>query len=192
MLTGKKHTSEDTQLLIEMGKGSNHAFEALYSKYWDDVLDEAYKRLNDLDQAKDVVQEVFTYLWDNAGVTNIKNLPAWLHTVVKNQVFGLLRKHEKFVPISNLVTELESFGEDTDALLIRKELVKAYEVLIASLPEQQRVIFNMRYRDELVPDQIALQLNLSPKTVRNHLGRALLKLKTSFLWVFIMLFIAGK
>lgn len=191
MLTGKKHTSEDTHLLIEMSKGSNDAFEALYGKYWSDVLDEAYKRLNDVDQAKDIVQEVFTYLLDKADVIEIKNLPAWLTTVIKNQVFGLLKKHQKFVPINDLVTELESF-EDTDALLIRKELVKTYKVLISSLPDQQRIIFNMRYREDLIPDQIAVSLNLSPKTVRNHLGRALLKLKTALLCVPLLLFVAGK
>jgi len=189
MLTGKKHTAEDSRLLMEMSAGSNDAFEILYSKYWDDVFDEAYKRLKDIDEAKDIVQEVFTYLWTKAAVLDIKNLPAWFTTVVRNKIFSSFRKQEKFVPMNDMMTELESFGEDTDASLIRKELAKTYEALISSLPEQQRTIFNMRYREDLVPDQIALKLNLSPKTVRNHLGRALLKLKTAFLFVCLLLLI---
>lgn len=187
MLTGKQHTDEDTRTLAEMSEGSDAAFEALYSKYWADVLDEAYKRLGDLDQAKDVTQDVFTYLWHKAGSVEIKNLPAWLNTVIKNQVFGVIKKRQNLVPLTTLIAELEEFGENADALLIRNELVKSYEVLIASLPEQQRIVFNKRYREHLLPDQIALDLNLSPKTVRNHLGRALVKLKTAFLLISILL-----
>nr|WP_121271885.1 RNA polymerase sigma-70 factor [Pedobacter schmidteae] len=192
MLTGKVHSAEDGQLLAEMHNGSGDAFKALYEKYWADVLDEAFKRLADADLAKDVVQEVFTYLWTKAGSLEIKNLPAWLNTVVKNQVFQAMRKQERFVPLTDLFAELESHTEASDALLLRKELVSTYEALIASLPEQQRIIFNLRYRENMSPDEIAQKLNISPKTVRNHLGRALNKLKAAFLLINLLMFISGK
>ena len=75
MLTGKKHNQEDTVLLLELSRGSNDAFLKLYNKYWSDVLDEAFKRLDDLDQAKDIVQEVFAYLWAKSDKLEIRNLP---------------------------------------------------------------------------------------------------------------------
>ncbi len=75
MLTGKKHSEEDSKLLQELSSGSNYAFKVLYEKYWSDVLDEAFKRIDDIDQAKDVVQEVFAYLWTKADQLEIKNLP---------------------------------------------------------------------------------------------------------------------
>lgn len=183
MLTGKIHSVQDSLLLAQLSEGSKNAFDALYEKYWSNVIDEAYKRIGDRDQAKDIAQEVFTSMWLRGTENPIENLPAWLYTVTKNHVYKLLQKKERFVPIPDLLSELESYNDRADAPFLEKELLRAYEALIASLPDQQRVIFKMRYQDDLTPDEIASKLNLSPKTIRNHLGRALLKFKTAFLLI---------
>ncbi|TZF81523.1 sigma-70 family RNA polymerase sigma factor [Pedobacter sp. BS3] len=192
MLAGKKHSEEDSKLLSELSDGSALAFQTLYNRYWSDVIDEAFKRLDDIDHAKDVVQDVFACLWSKAGSAEIKNLPAWLTTVTKNQVFSHLKKRQRFVPLTEIYNELEQYGGNTDAVVLRKELVAAYEALINALPEQQRIIFNMRYKEGFTPDQIAEKLNISPKTVRNHLGRALAKLKTAIFIVNIFLLLTQK
>ena len=139
-----------------------------------------------------MVQEVFACLWIKADTLEIKNLPAWLTTVTKNQVFNSLRKQHRFVPLTEIFEELETHGNDTDAGLLRTELSKAYDALINALPEQQRIILKMRYKEGLSPDEISVQLNISSKTVRNHLGRALAKLKTGIFLLNIFLFISGK
>ena len=82
------------------------------------------------------------------------------------------------MPIPDLLTELGNYNDQADAGILEKELFNAFEILIASLPDQQRIIFKMRYQDELSPNEIASKLNLSPKTIRNHIGKALIKLKT--------------
>ena len=187
MLAGKVHTVQDSLLLIQLSEGSNHAFDTLYEKYWSNVVDEAYKRIGDRDQAKDIAQEVFTSMWTRGTETPIENLPAWLYTVTKNHVYKVIQKQERFVPIPDLLSELESYNDRADAAIVEEELLRAYEALIASLPDQQRIIFKMRYQDELSPNEIASKLNLSPKTIRNHLGRALIKLRTIFMLVELML-----
>ncbi len=192
MLYGKKHSEEDTQMLLEMGNGNTHAFQSLYNRYWSDVLDEAYKRLEDIDQAKDVVQEVFTYLWSKAENIEIRNLPAWLTTVTRNQVFAQLKQQQRFVSLSEIHSELEQTADEVDADILLKELMAAYSALIDALPEQQRIIFNMRYNEDMTPDEIAEKLNLSPKTVRNHLGRAVARVKTAMFLINILLFLGQK
>lgn len=192
MLTGKVHSVQDSLLLLKLGEGCKHAFDALYEKYWSDVLDEAYRRTGDKDHAKDIAQEVFTSMWTRATENSIQNLPAWLYTVTRNHVFKVIQKQERFVPIPDLLCELKSSNEPADAAIIEKELLRAYENLIASLPDQQRIVLRMRYQDDLSPDEIALKLELSPKTIRNHLGRAILKLKTTFLLFQIFLILTSK
>ncbi len=192
MLTGKVHTVQDSLLLINLSEGCTHAFDALYEKYWSHVLDEAYKRIGDRDKAKDIAQEVFTSMWTRGTVSPIENLPAWLYTVTKNHVYKIIQQQERFVPIPDLLSELESFNGSADAHIIEKELQGAYEILIKSLPDQQRIVFMMRYQDELSPDEIALKLKLSPKTIRNHLGRAIFKLKTAIFLFQLFLILAGK
>ncbi len=192
MLRGKVHQAEDTHWLAELQEGNTQAFSMLYDKYWADVLDEAYRRLQNLDQAKDVAQEVFIGLWSTAQSIRITNLPAWLHTVVRNQVLKALRMQGRFVSIGEMIDELAHYAEDADAAVLHRELVSAFERLIETLPDQQRLIFRMRYQQDLPPDEIAERLGLSPKTVRNHLGRALSRLKLGFFFVQVLLFFAGK
>lgn len=192
MLTGKIHSVEDSMLLLKLGQGSEDAFEAIYEKYWSNVFNEAYKRIGDRDIAKDIAQEVFTSMWVRGTETPIENLPAWLYTVTKNNVYKQIQKQERFVPISDLLSELQYNSASADALIVEKQLLLAYKCLIDSLPNQQRIIFKMRYQDEFSPDEIALKLKLSPKTVRNHLGRAILKLKTNFLMIQLAMILLGR
>ncbi|MDP3466685.1 MAG: sigma-70 family RNA polymerase sigma factor [Daejeonella sp.] len=191
MLTGRVHSVMDSLLLAQLNEGNESAFIALYDKYWNNVFDEAYKRTGHRDQAKDIAQEVFTAMWIRCSETPIDNLPAWLYIVTKNLVYKLFQEQERFTPISELLTELKSYGSSADALILEKELNSAYNLLVSSLPEQQRIIFKMRYQDDLTPSEIASKLSLSPKTVRNHLGRALRKLRTTFMLIQLLMIIGG-
>ncbi len=192
MLGSKVHNSDDTALLIQMREGMRSAFDSLYEKYKKDVFNEAYKRLNDADQAKDITQDVFTALWINGSRKAIDNLPGYLYVAIKNNVYRLIQRQEKFVPIPDLLLELHSDKEHADAEILYNELVNAYEDLVGSLPEQQRIIYKMRFDDQLNPDEIAATLNLSPKTVRNHLGRAITRLRTAFLLIQLVFLFVGK
>ncbi len=181
MLTENVDNVQDSLLLMQLYEGQKFAFDTLYEKYWDYVVDEAYKRVGNREHAMDVGQEVFTALWVRGTERPIKNLQAWLYTVTKNQVFKLFHSQKRFTPISDLVSELGSYGGSADAAMLEKELYRTYEALLASLPDQQRIIFKMRYQDEYTPLEIASKLSLSHKTVRNHLGRALRKLRTALM-----------
>lgn len=191
MLTGIVHTVQDSLLLAQLQAGNKLAFDALYEKYWDNVVDEAYKRTGHKDHAKDIAQEVFTAMWIRGTETSIDNLPAWLYTVTKNQVYKLFQNQERFIPIPDILSELESYGGRADAALLEKELYRTYEALIASLPDQQRIIFKLRYQDDLSPAEIASDLSLSQKTVRNHLGKALQKLRTAFMMVELLMILTA-
>jgi RNA polymerase sigma-70 factor (family 1) len=192
LLANKTHSVNDTSFLSQMREGVRPAFDSLYEKYKKDVFNEAYKRLSDPDLAKDITQDVFTALWVRGSQTIIDNLPGYLYSSIKNNVYRLMQREKKFVPIADLLIELDNNNNRADADLLYAELVKAYEGLIANLPEQQRIIYKMRYNENLSPDEIAEKLNLSPKTVRNHLGRALAHLKDAFLLVQLMIWLSDK
>jgi len=170
---------EDKLLLQQLQEGSTFAFRTLYKKYWEQTYNNIYKRIKDHDHAEDLTQDVFMQLWLKREEIIIENLPAYLFVVARNSVYKLLGKQEKFVPIAGLLENLERSHSQADAKLLRDELMKAYEALINSLPAAQQTIFRMRYDEDLSPDEIAEALNLSPKTVRNQLGKALFKVKTA-------------
>lgn len=192
MLSKKAHSAEDTFLLAQLREGMRSAFDTLYEKYKADVFNEVYKRLGSVDQAKDVTQDVFIALWTNGSRTEIHNLPGYFYISIRNNVFRLMEKQRRFVPIPDLLSELKGNSQSADADVLYKELQTKYQALVDKLPEQQRIIYRLRYDDQLTPEEIAIKLNISPKTVRNHLGRALAHLKATFLLVQVIFWLTGK
>ncbi|GAA4806937.1 RNA polymerase sigma-70 factor [Olivibacter ginsenosidimutans] len=166
--------------------GDKSAFQALYTKYWDMVFNNAYKRLGNLNLSEDVVQEVFSQLWLRREQEQIRNLPAYLYIATRNQVYKLQRKEQIYIPITEIAEELRLQRESADAQILYKELLETYRQLIEHLPPQQREIFKLRYDENLETNEIAEQLKISPKTVRNQLGRALSRLKTAFTFLLIL------
>jgi len=184
--------SEDSLLLLQLSEGNNLAFDALYDKYFKQVFNSAFKRLNDRQQAEDIAQDVFVQLWIRGSKTPIENLPAYLHTVVRNNVFKLLEKESKYTTLPDLTAQLEDPRANADSVLLHHEFLKAFGELVNSLPEQQRIIFKMRFDEDLSSAEIAEKLQISPKTVRNQLGKSLSRLKDSMLLVYIFHFLLSK
>lgn len=169
----------DQVLLKQFREGNSGAFEFLFDKYWESAYLAAFRRLKNSDDAKDIVQEIFTHIWQNRNSVNIENLPAYLHIAVRNRVFKLVARqkttHSFFHIIDDLV--LESAG--ADAKLLWEEFEISYEALVKSLPPKRQEIFRLRFHDDLSTKDIAKTLFITRKTVQNQIGKALETLKIS-------------
>ncbi len=186
----ENYLSDDAVLLEQIAQGSEAAFNLLFEKYWDKTFTEAYKRLKDSDDAKDIVQEIFTHIWINRQTLSIKNLPAYLHIAVRNRVLKLMAKQKAKHPFFSLLDSLSENHSLADSNLLWKEFFNSYEVLLQSLPPKRQVIFRMRYHDGLSTKDIAGQLGIKRKTIQNQLGKAIDTLKVSLLRIIIIVFIS--
>lgn len=175
------NSSGDDELLLQLSEGSKPAFDVLYNRYWRLVFNTAFKRLNDMERAQDIAQDVFVQLWTRGSTSPIENLPAYLNVAARNGVFKHLEKEGRYAALPDAVAELEGTQGDADAKILHKEFLQAFQQLIDSLPEQQRIIFKMRFEEDLSSQEIADRLQISPKTVRNQLGKSLNKLRTSLM-----------
>jgi RNA polymerase sigma-70 factor (ECF subfamily) len=178
------HT-EDSELLIELANGNRAAFDVLYNRHWKMVFDAAYKRVDSVDDAKDIAQEVFVQLWQRRTKAPIKQLSGYLFIAARNGVFKHFEQENKFVSDP----EGAQNQQDTtfaDQPLLFKEFVHNFAQLVATLPPQQQQIFKMRFEQEMSSQEIAVALGISPKTVRNLLGRSLATLKSSIFTVFMV------
>ena len=189
MYQENSHQAEDALLLQQLSEGNKSAFNILYDKYWKQVFDAAYKRLNDVDSSQDIAQEVFTQLWIRGSQTKIENLPAYLYVAARNTVFKFLEKQGRYTSIPELVNQIEDPLDRADADIIFTEFLKAFNALTDALPTQQRIIFKLRFEEDLSSQQIADRLLISPKTVRNQLGKALATLRTSLLLLYFIVFL---
>ena len=184
--------SEDRTLLLQLSEGSRHAFDILYNKYWTQVFQTAYKRMNNVEQAQDIAQDVFVQLWTRASKAPIDNLPAYLTVAARNGVFKKMEKEGKYASMPDALHELESPLGAADSGVLHQEFLIAFNKLVDTLPAQQRIIFKMRFEEELSSQQIADTLELSPKTVRNQLGKALATLRSSLLLMHLLIFFLPK
>ena len=177
---------DDNDLIFLLKEGDSIAYRELYDRHWEKLYNSVYKRLKDKDQAKDITQDIFLQLWLKKDTLNIENLQAYLFTAGKYSVFRYMEKQQKFVPVEDLLLTIKQSADHADANLLMNEFLKAWEALISSLPEAQQLIFRMRYQQDLSPIEIAKELNISIKTVRNQLGKALNKLRPSFIILLVL------
>lgn len=173
--------ANDQELLAEIGRRNGLAFDVLYNRYWKDVFNIAYKRVRNTDLAEDVAQDVFVQLWIREKATPIDNLPGYLRIATRNRVFKQIETESRYDLLpADSEDQLRGYGRADDHVLY-KEFQAAFEALTNSLPAQQQQVFRLRFQEGHNTQQIAEQLGISEKTVRNQMGRALSKLRNSII-----------
>ena len=135
----------------------------------------AYKRYPYREEVRDLVQELFIYLWDNRKQLLLTaGLAAYLYTAVRNKLLSNYRKKKVREHYSN---SLQTFREQerniTEEQLREKELSELISKELAALPPQMKLIFDLSRNKNLSHQQIAEKLGLSPHTVRTQVRNAL-------------------
>jgi len=133
--------------------------------------------------AEDLVHDVFMKLWDSAVFDLPENeLSRILFASVRNACIDHIRRLNTETKTINtqkqqlLMDEL-AFAEDAEELFIRKDLVEKLMQKADELPEKRKEVFLKTYVEGMKTSEIAEQLELSVRTVENHLYRALLFLR---------------
>lgn len=181
--------SDDAILLQQLASGNKEAFNALYEKYWEVAYTDAYKRLKDTEQAKDIVQEIFTHIWLKRDTLQIDNFGGYLYVSVRNQVFKLVAKQKLVHPFFDILESMPATYLQADGNLQWKEFFSSYEALLNTLPPKRQIIFRLRFQEDLSTKDIAAQLGLTRKTVQNQLGKAVEQLRISLLQLLTVLMI---
>ena len=171
--------TEDFLLLQKVKDGSKDAFNLLFKKYWERAYSNAYKRVKNAEDAKDIVQEIFTKIWLNRQIQTIENFPAYLHVAIRNNVIKLLAKQKPFHPFFDILENIPQKNSEADSSLLWNEFLESYEALLEKMPPKRQEIFRLRYHENHTTRDISLQLGITRKTVQNQLGKAVQSLKVA-------------
>jgi RNA polymerase sigma-70 factor (ECF subfamily) len=181
----------DNELFVLVQDGNKYAFEEIYERFNGLLYIYACKMVPDREDARDIVQEIFVYLWSNPDIKIKSQLSAYLYTAVRYKIFDWLDKNKSR---SNYLQSLENFADQgdyvTDNYIREREFASLIEKEVALLPTKMRLIFEMSRRQHLSQKEIAEILQLSDKTVKKQMSNALkvLRLKlTSFLLLAVIL-----
>ena len=165
----------DHQLVALLREGNREAFAKIYQSYWTVMYMHAFKMLRNEDDARDIVQEIFTSLWlKGQSIDPDVNLAGYLFVSTKNKVFDLItHKRVRLDYLESLSSFAEAHSNQTLASIEEKELLQALQHEIEQLPAKMRQIFDMRVNEHLSYLEIAHKLNISDKTVKKQISNAI-------------------
>jgi len=139
------------------------AFNLLVSKYKQKLYWHIRRLVISHEDADDVLQDTFIKIWNALdNFREASQLYTWLYRIATNESITHLNKKRKrfFIPLFDsenpLIEKLES-----DSSFDGDELQKAFQKAILTLPEKQRIIFNMKYYDDLKYEEISEILGTS-------------------------------
>ncbi|MDI3321249.1 RNA polymerase sigma factor [Pinibacter soli] len=158
----------DQQLLAFLREANKDAFAEIYNRYWNSLYWSAYNIIKNESVAQDAVQEVFIALWQRNTEADIQALNAYLHQAVRFQILKAIKKQkadEQFY--SRLVNITANIVYENPLLF--KEQESLLKDILDTLPEDCRLIFQMSREEQMTYKQIALQLNISEKTVEKKM-----------------------
>ena len=167
-----KHLS-DRELLYLMSKGKEQAFNELFNRYWDKLLQTAIHKVDDVMEAENIVQDVFVSLWKRRKDLNIAgNFQHYLLVAVKYRIIKALN-HQR---VRRLYFEeghgsVDLLDDATQQYLDFAELQGRLEQLVGMLPEKARLIYRMNKEEGMSYREIASALDITEKAVDAHLVR---------------------
>ena len=183
---GYKAPIDEKELVKQLQdeKTASRAFETLLKTYTEPVYWQIRRMVLNHDDANDIVQNVFIKAWTNLhNFRGDAKLSTWLFNIAVNESINFINKEKH---------RAQNMGGDTeeDSLLIKNLEADEYfdgdalqvelQTAIAKLPEKQRLVFNMRYYDEMKYEDISDVLGTSVGALKASYHHAVKKI-TDFL-----------
>lgn len=153
--------------------------EELFREHYSILTAYANKFLSDLDDSREIVQEVFVHLFDNREKIKIHtSAKAHLFTSVRNSCLNTIRQRKTHSTHHENIKYLSSsLSPEADKILEQTELEHELFKIIDELPEQCQRIFKLNRLEGFTNQEIADQLGISKRTVETQISKALKTLR---------------
>jgi RNA polymerase sigma-70 factor (ECF subfamily) len=166
---GPEDSRSDEALIAAVNHGDTAAFEALYYRYRDWVVNLAFRFTNDREAALDVLQETFLYFSKKfPGFKLTARITTFLYPAVKNYSIAARRKSERYQ------AEIPALATPTDPVASGD-----LAALVACLPDDRREVLLLRFVDGFSLEEIATATKVPLGTVKSRLHYALKTLRES-------------
>lgn len=175
-------SQSDLYLFEKVKSGDQKSFDLLFQKYYNSLCNYAYLYLKENAQTQELVADVYLKIWNNRQNIEIRtNLKSYFLRSTHNEVVSYLRKSRlKTVSLDQNIETIEEVDVSPETLLINQEICNQFAKMIGKLPKQAGVVFRLHKVEGLTYKQVAEVLELSLKTVENHMGRALKMMRSMY------------
>lgn len=164
----------DNLLVGEFEKGNEKAFRKLFEMFWEPMFINAKSIVLDADAAKDIVQNIWTNIWQNRETRKIENFEGYLYKAVKYSCYKYLRDSKFDATHIEIIESLQ--------LNSRPEIEKQYDFeethtllqdSLDKLSPRCRQVFKLSRLEEVSNEEIANLLGISKRSVENQMSIAL-------------------
>lgn len=167
--------ADDRALSERIAAGDHLAFRAFYERHHADLARYLRRRGLSVAETEDILQQAFITIWEKrATIRPDLPLRGYLFRIGLSRAHNRFRDTAKFTTFELRTADIEDASPDETH---RRELLEALHAAIASLPEKRREVFELCYLQEFSYKEAAEALDISPKTVENHMGLALKELR---------------
>ena len=178
----------DEDLLILFQEDSEGVFKEIYNRYWSQLYSAAYRRVKLREVSQEIVQDIFTSLWIHRDELHVKtSLTGYLLTAVKYRVLNHFEKEMIRRNYRNLILNMPDQNPNlTEEAVFYEDLTRRLDQEVAQFSPKCKEVFELSRKSYKSNKEIADLMNISVKTVENHLTKALQILRIQFKEVMIL------
>lgn len=173
------HT-EDIELWQRIKRSDSEALKALFYKHFKALAAIGHRISGDPDEGKDIAQKVFIQVWEKRHTLDIEgDMLPYLKRMAINDALGQKRTAQRKQELQTNLEVSNHVDADGESNLIANDLRESVDRAVDDLPEKCGEVFRLSRYEDLTYREISETLNISIKTVENHMGRALRQLRTA-------------
>ncbi|MDQ6481306.1 RNA polymerase sigma-70 factor [Dyadobacter sp. LHD-138] len=178
----------DEDLLILFQEDGEGVFKEIYNRYWSQLYSAAYRRVKSREVSQEIVQDIFTSLWIHREELNVKtSLTGYLLTAVKYRVLNHIEKEMVRRNYRALILDMPDQSPNfTEEAVFYDDLNSRLELEVSQFSPKCKEVFELSRKSYKSNKEIADLMNISVKTVENHLTKALQILRVQFKEVMIL------
>ena len=153
---------------------SRQEFEHLFKDNYPHMYRMAFSIVENTDDAKDAVHQVFTQIWKGKPQVARESVRGYLLSATRNQCLHLLRTRQLQRQMEDELRQDMALSESEE----RQELLQQLQQVIEdNLTEQDRRVLSLHYEEDLTYSETAKVLGISASAVNKHITRSLAKIK---------------
>lgn len=169
----------DRDFMKSLNRGDVSSFSLLFNRYYSGLVVYANRFVNSTENAEDIVNDVFTSLWEKRALITADFYPkGYLFTSVRNRCLNYIEHLRIQTEYQKYMLEKGDIGGAiTWEYFVEAELSELIEKALNHLPPQRKKVFLMSRFENKTAIQIAAELHLSPRTIEKHIEKALQSLR---------------
>ncbi|WP_321332406.1 sigma-70 family RNA polymerase sigma factor [uncultured Bacteroides sp.] len=141
-----------------------------YEEYYQIILKYITYRINHKYEAEDLVQDVFMRLLDYEQMLREDTVKYFLFTIARNIVTDYIRRYYKKQEVTSYMYDISiTVTNETEENLIARDILSLERSHLQTFPTQRKIIYSLSRFDNETTDEISEKMNLSRRTIENHL-----------------------